>query len=233
MLLNELIGTKLITIQEKLNPAIWINKTMKPDIQETLLEISQAFVDFVGVDLDIQDITLTGSNANYTWTKHSDIDVHVIVPGTPTDEERELYNAKKALWASQHDITVKGMPVECYIQGSDEPHHSSGVYSILNDEWENTPSLRKPSINDSNIRIKTDAIMHAIEAALLEKNLNKLVRIKKKIVKMRKAGLDKSGEWSTENLVFKILRNLGMIDQISEKIIELEDAELSLEQIDA
>jgi len=30
--------------------------------------------------------------------------------------------------------------------------------------------------------------------------------------------------------VFKILLNLGLIDQITEKIRELEDAELSLEQ---
>jgi hypothetical protein len=29
-----------------------------------------------------------------------------------------------------------------------------------------------------------------------------------------------------ENLVFKILRNLGLIDQIAEKIRELEDASL-------
>jgi hypothetical protein len=33
-----------------------------------------------------------------------------------------------------------------------------------------------------------------------------------------------------ENVVFKILRNLGLIDQITEKIRELEDQELSLEQ---
>jgi hypothetical protein len=47
---------------------------------------------------------------------------------------------------------------------------------------------------------------------------------------MRKAGLERAGEWSVENLVFKILRNLGLIDQIAEKIRELEDQELSLEQ---
>jgi hypothetical protein len=47
---------------------------------------------------------------------------------------------------------------------------------------------------------------------------------------MRRAGLERAGEWSVENLVFKILRNLGLIDQITEKIRELEDDELSLEQ---
>jgi hypothetical protein len=47
---------------------------------------------------------------------------------------------------------------------------------------------------------------------------------------MRQAGLERAGEWSVENLVFKILRNLGLIEQITEKIRELEDQELSLEQ---
>jgi hypothetical protein len=47
---------------------------------------------------------------------------------------------------------------------------------------------------------------------------------------MRQAGLERTGEWSVENLVFKILRNLGIIDQLTDKIRELEDQELSLEQ---
>jgi hypothetical protein len=54
--------------------------------------------------------------------------------------------------------------------------------------------------------------------------------VKERITKMRKAGLTRAGEWSVENLVFKILRNLGLIDQITEKIQELEDQQLSLEQ---
>jgi hypothetical protein len=65
---------------------------------------------------------------------------------------------------------------------------------------------------------------------MLSKNLMKLRAVKEKITKMRKAGLERAGEWSVENLVFKILRNLGLIDQITEKIRELEDSELSLEQ---
>lgn len=72
--------------------------------------------------------------------------------------------------------------------------------------------------------------MHDIETAMLSKDLNKLRSVKEKITQMRKAGLARAGEWSVENLVFKILRNLGIIDQITEKIRELEDQELSLEQ---
>jgi ferrochelatase len=64
----------------------------------------------VGIDLDIRDYTITGSNANYTWTEYSDLDLHLIIPGVPTEEQRELFNAKKALWAEQHTITIKGLP---------------------------------------------------------------------------------------------------------------------------
>jgi hypothetical protein len=77
---------------------------------------------------------------------------------------------------------------------------------------------------------KKDGIMRDIELALLSKDLDKMRRAKEKIVTMRKSGLARAGEWSVENLVFKVLRNLGVIDQLADKIRELEDQELSLEQ---
>jgi hypothetical protein len=133
------------------------------------------------------------------------------------------------LWAEQHTITIKGLPVETYIQGQDEPHHSTGVYSIVRDKWLTEPKKIKPRVNDAAVEAKKDSVMRELEAAMLSKDLEKLRAVKEKITKMRKAGLERAGEWSVENLVFKILRNLGMIDQLTEKIRELEDQELSLE----
>ena len=199
-------------------------------VKAKLKEIAAAFQEFVGIDLDVVDYTITGSNANYTWTAYSDLDLHIIISGTPTDEQRELFNAKKALWAEQHNITIKGLPVECYVQGEDEPHHSTGVYSIVKNQWIVEPKKIKPQVDDAAVEAKKDSVMHDIETAMLSKNLMKLRAVKEKITKMRKAGLERAGEWSVENLVFKILRNLGLIDQITEKIRELEDSELSLEQ---
>jgi hypothetical protein len=144
--------------------------------------------------------------------------------------ERELYNAKKALWAEQHTITVKGLPVECYVQGEQEEHHSTGVFSIAKDRWLVEPKKIKPEVDDSAVERKKDSIIHDIETALLSRDLERMRRVKERITEMRRAGLDRAGEWSVENVVFKILRNLGLIDQITEKIRELEDAELSLEQ---
>jgi hypothetical protein len=227
---NEFTRNPIVTVNKQLNPKIWRGGDLDPKVADKLKEIAAAFVDFVAIELDIVDLTITGSNANYTWTEYSDLDLHVIVAGMPDDNSRELFNAKKTLWGDQHDITVKGLPVECYVQGEDEKHHSTGVYSLLDSAWIIEPKKTKPQVDDSAVDAKKDAVLHDIEVALLSKDLDKIRTVKDKITQMRKAGLTRAGEWSTENLVFKIIRNLGLIDQIAEKIRELEDQELSLEQ---
>ena len=221
--------SQLVTVNRRLNPKLWHNGELDLEVSTKLQDIAEAFEKFIGIDLPVIDYTITGSNANYTWTQHSDLDLHLIVKGTVTDAERELYNAKKALWAEQHTITVRGLPVECYVQGEQEEHHSTGVFSIAKDQWLVEPKKIKPEVDDSAVERKKDSMVHDMETALLSQDLERLRRVKERITEMRKAGLDRAGEWSVENLVFKILRNLGLIDKISEKIRELEDKELSLE----
>ena len=220
----------LVTVNRRLNPKLWENDQLKPEIKSQLIKIAEVFEEFIGIDLDVVVYTLTGSNANYTWTEYSDLDLHIIVKGMPDAQLRELFNAKKALWSEEHNITIKGLPVECYVQGEEEPHHSTGVYSLVADQWLEKPKKTKPTLDDAAIKAKKESVIHDIETALLSKDITKLRSVKDKITKMRKAGLEKAGEWSTENLVFKILRNLGMIDKLTQEIRDLEDEELSLEQ---
>lgn len=220
----------IVAVKSTLNPKIWSDEQMRPEVRDKLLEIAEAFREFIGIKIKVVDVTVTGSNANYTWTPYSDLDLHLIVPGTPTESERELYSAKKALWGEQRDIKIRQLPVECYVQGEDEEHHSTGVYSIENDQWLIEPKHTQPRVDDSAVTAKYQELAWSMGEALDSNDLTKLRAVKDKITKMRKSGLARAGEWSVENLVFKLLRNQGLIDRITDKIRDLEDQELSLEQ---
>ena len=230
MWLREFTASEFVTVNSKLNPKIWQDGALDPQVGEKLIEIAKAFEKFVGVDLEVIDYTITGSNANYTWTKHSDLDLHIIIPGQADDASRELYSSKKTLWGDQHDITIRGLPVECYIQGQDEPHHSTGVYSLTQNKWLVEPKKIKPNIDDASVSAKCDNLIRVTKEALQQDDLDRLRAVKDKITTMRKAGLERAGEWSVENLCFKTLRNLGLIDDLTERVRELEDQQLSLEQ---
>jgi hypothetical protein len=219
-----------VTVNRDLNPKLWKSGELKSEVREKLVKIADSFERFIGIDLDIVDLTLTGSNANYTWTPYSDLDLHLMIKGEITDAMRELFNAKKALYNDQHDIKIKGIPVEVYVQGTEEEHHSTGVYSIDTDQWLAKPEKQEPDVDDDAIQAKLSSTLHDIQLALANNDLDDLRTVKDRLTNMRKAGLARTGEWSTENQVFKQLRNLGVIEEIVEKIQELEDQELSLEQ---
>ena len=219
-----------VTVNRDLNPKLWQGDRLNSEVRSKLVKIADSFEKFIGIDLDIVDLTLTGSNANYTWTPYSDLDLHLMVKGEVTDTMRELFNAKKALWNDQHNIKIKGIPVEVYVQGTEEEHHSTGVYSMDRDKWLEKPVKQKPEVDDSAIQAKQSSMIHDIQIALANSDLDNLRTVKDRLTNMRKAGLARTGEWSVENQVFKNLRNLGVIEEIVEKIRELEDQELSLEQ---
>jgi hypothetical protein len=230
VILKEETGSTRVIVNKELNALLWDGDKLKPNVRDALLKIADHFEKFIGVDLPVVDYTITGSSANYSWTQFSDLDLHLVVRGDVSEEARELYSAKKTLWGEQHDITVKGIPVECYVQGLNEPHHSTGVYSIVRKKWLVTPQKKKPKVDDVAVIKKREALLHDVHTALLNPSLDKLNAIKEKITTMRRAGLERAGEWSTENLVFKDLRNLGVIEQLTKKIREMEDQDLSLEQ---
>ena len=66
-----------------------------------------------------------------------------------------------------------------------------------------------------------------VEEGGTESNYKKLF---KKIVDMRRAGLEKEGEYSIENLAFKILRRAGIIEKIVNTFKELHDKLLTLDE---
>jgi hypothetical protein len=80
--------------QKSLNPKIWINNgdKLSPKVRRNLLEIAYQFIDSFGLDVLIDDIIITGSIANYNWSKYSDIDLHIVIDYQQFSSElKDLY----------------------------------------------------------------------------------------------------------------------------------------------
>jgi len=230
--ISEISIEDAVKFHSSLNPSLWRNGKLKPEIRLALFKIARDFVEFINVpDLYFKDITLTGSNASFTYTQHSDIDLHIIVD-TPEDQ-RELYSSlfdgKKNSYNFIHDIKIKGFDVELYVQEESAEHHSQGVYSVFNDQWLIEPRRTKASINDSEVLDKYENYLNKIRMALKSKGIEKAKSVFDELKKIRKAGLAREGEFGSENLVFKLLRNKGAIERLTQHIRNLEDQELSLE----
>jgi len=63
-----------------------------------------------------------------------------------------------------------------------------------------------------------------------EISIDKLDDIKDKLKKFRGSGLEKGGEYSYENLVFKFLRRNGYIQKLYDAKIDFIDKSLSIEE---
>jgi predicted nucleotidyltransferase len=229
-----------------LNPKIWekVDGTvkMKRDVRDKLLEIAHQFIEFLDVDIVITDIILTGSLSNYNWSRYSDFDLHVVANFSQYNEKQiELYekffNLKKILFNQKHDIKLFGYEVELYVQNEVETHFSSGVYSVLYDDWSNKPKKESVNIDRRLLKKKTkqwmdiiDNLLENIESEDLETAKELLSKYKDKLKKYRTSGLESRGEYSTENLVFKILRRNGYIEKLHDASIGLLDDRLSMNQ---
>ena len=55
-------------------------------------------------------------------------------------------------------------------------------------------------------------------------------KYKDKLKKYRTCGLEKGGEYSTENMVFKILRRNGYIEKLHDESTNIIDKKLSMKQ---
>jgi predicted nucleotidyltransferase len=222
----------------ELNPQIWDGFKLKPEIKDKLLEIAQAFLDTIEFPVDIEDITLTGSLANYNYTKYSDFDLHIITDYTEYDVDKELltdyFKAKKTIWNTTRDITIKGYDVEVYIQDMTEPHHSTGVYSLKNDEWIKKPDVtkEKEQIDLSLVNKKKQFMLDMINYALSDDcDVECAEKSKDKFLELRKAALEKGGEFAPENLAFKELRRSGDVERLIQGVLQKKDKQLSLDSV--
>lgn len=218
---------KSFYLQDDLNPKFWKEFEINEDTREDLLQIANDFIEHLDLgDIEIEDIVLTGSLANYNWSEYSDFDLHVVFDFSQINEDEVLVkkylDAAKSLWNEQHDLLLDGFEVELYSQNSSEKHIASGQFSLLNDKWIKKPSKENFEPDEELIKLKSETIIDKIDdiesdfknGLEYDEISEKLNKVWKKIKDNRQKGLDKEGEYSTENLVFKLLRRNGYITKI-------------------
>jgi predicted nucleotidyltransferase len=217
---------------------------MVPKVRERLLQIAYEFIDFIGVDMVVDDVVMTGSLANYNWSKYSDVDLHILVDYDEFDSGKvnsiiyhnimeEFFDLKKQLWNNSTDITIKNYEVELYVQDVDVKHLSSGVYSILNNEWVIEPEKSSPNIDDRKILEKGEEYAKLIDNLSNDSEIGNVSQsqiddLKSKIKKFRQCGLENGGEYSYENLTFKLLRRNGYIEKLMNIKTSVRNKKLSL-----
>ena len=223
-----------VKFNDELNPRLWgPDEHLLPAVRERLLAIADDFRESLGIDVEVKDITVSGSNAAYTYTPHSDIDLHLVVDLPEADASevyRELFDAKKYQYNDQHDYKIGGYDVELYVQDASRPHHSQGIYSLMHNDWVRVPSRRKPTVDDISVKSKYEDIGQRIDAAIESGDLARMDVMAAKIREMRQAGLDAHGEFGPENLAFKVLRGNGTLEKLRNARKAVQDQEMSLQE---
>lgn len=226
------INLKSFKPKDELNPKFWVNNKLNSNVRLKLLDIADDFIDTLGMkNIKITDIVFTGSLANYNWSKYSDIDLHIILDYKSIYNDVEIlsdyFNTKKNEWNEEHEnLKIYGFPVEVYVEDSNGESSSSGIYSLEKNKWVIEPEpietikLNKFQIKDmaAKIMTKIDGFENIINS---EKDNHKIDVISIKIKKLfdslkyyRKIGLEREGEMSANNIVYKILRRSGHLQKL-------------------
>ena len=224
---------KSFHLKDDLNREVWNDDdSLDEEIRDQLITIGQDFYDGLELSAKIIDIAFCGSLCNYNWSEYSDVDLHVIINFDDVNEDYELVEKMvdyaKKVWNEQHDILIRKFDVEIAVQDEKDLHTSieggrmGGVYSLLNDEWIKKPSKEDFTPDEDLIRKKASDIMTTVKeleeeyksGVEYDELMKKLKKVWKKIKDGRQAGLEREGEYSIENLVFKLLRRNGYIQRI-------------------
>ena len=225
-----------IQIHETLNPKIYnvTTKQLLPEVREKIIEIVEHFEDYIEVPIEIADVQIVGSNASYNYTDKSDIDVHIIanyeVINKETELLQQLYDAKRNQYNRKFDIEIRGLEVEMYVQDIKSGITSNGIYSVCDNCWVKEP---KPITNfkqQDNSKELEKWTRH-IGALLNNDNEDAVVNAINTLYLIRHNSIACDGEFGKGNQLFKEIRNLGLLDQLKDKLEQLTSKKLSLESM--
>jgi len=229
----EQINLKSFKPKEGLNPKFFPKESkLNPKVRLRLLDIVDDFIEYLDIPFAKHfDVVLVGSIVGYQWSRYSDIDIHIIYNFNDISDKtkfvREYFDAKKNLWNQEKNIKIYGFDVEIYVENLHEPSVSNGRYSIEKNEWLQFPS-RLPPIQWEKylIKEKSAKIMDLIEEyeKIFENHkndeyqltnlANKTKKLWSKIKSIRKDGIEKQGEMSVGNIIYKVCRRSGYLSRL-------------------
>ena len=233
---QEVDVTDVSKLKSGLSGKIWQKGGMlKPEVRTKMIELARTFYKFLDLEYTIKDIYFTGSLANYNWTSHSDADIHILFDSPEEDSLLSEYIfAKKEVWSEKHDITIYGFPVELFAKNIEAEHGSKSIFSLLKNKWVKKPSKKNVNIDAEAIQMKTADIMNKVDDIEKisddSKKYDAADKLKDKVKKMRASALEVGGEYSTENLVFKTLRNNGYLEKLDKIKVTSFDRNISLNE---
>jgi predicted nucleotidyltransferase len=221
-------------VKKELQPKIWQDNVMNSRVRLRLMDIADEFIEFINVPwVKPKDIILTGSLANYNWSKYSDFDLHILMDFKKVDERvefvKEYFDSKKIVWNEQHsNLKIYGFPVELYVQDINEEHKASGIYSLNKNKWIKEPERDElVSIKLDRQTIKNKTLKYVKDINKLISNFNeetdthKLEIISNKVKstwdslkRIRRESLKTGNELTIGNLIWKSLRRLGFLDKL-------------------
>jgi len=226
-IIDDGIDFSSLEAKEELSPDIWEGGQLKEEVTEKLKQIAEDFTGSLGMELEIKDVLLVGSMAGYNHSRYSDVDLHIVLDFSDISLDGELlrkyFILAKSKWNKNQMIILYGHDVEVYVEDEGDHRVPSAVYSIMRGEWLSEPSREDSVIDYEGVGKKVEEKMGEIdELQALYKNgkfreaYRLGTKLRAKMRGFRQSGLDREGEYSNENLAFKVLRRSGELDRMNE-----------------
>lgn len=219
---------------DSLNPRLWDSDLrLRPEVKLRLLKIAELFREFIDIeDLPVADLVITGGQATRHYTDHSDLDLHLIIDYDRVrcdGEVEELLDTKRLLFKQQHDIRLRGIPVEPGTEDRSNPGHGAS-WSLVTDSWLRQVPEPTQEPDEEAIDQAANQWSKLIDQVLGQNQPETIEKLQKILRKYRKTGLKTSGEYGMENLVYKTLRNRGYLEKLKNHIQSQQDRALSLRE---
>lgn len=218
-----------------LNPVIWnVNGELYTPIRNRLLLIAKKFLKTIEIPFELKNIFLTGSLCSYEWSDTSDWDLHIIVSteeGCCSDTTAaDYFDVKSKLYNKEHNIIIKGYPVELNIKDKEDLLKGKAVFDLISYKWIRKPKKGNRFLDDKEVLEVAKKFENIIDDAVdNKKSLEDLKEIRNKIKELRSHGLKTEGEFSIGNLAFKNLRHSGYIKKLYDYKAKVVDKSLSME----